>query len=124
MTVTDVVEASRGQALRQVRRVEERGQEGYGRVLLVVQGGFVLCALPREQEQPVEDGNGVPEVGICKGEDAKHLIEPGLLDFKKPGVAGEAGADDGVQHSQGHIVVVEGGMHQRIRKRIGRVGDG
>ena len=48
--LTDVVEASRGQALRQMRRVEERGQEGHGHVLLVVHGGFVLCTLPGEQE--------------------------------------------------------------------------
>lgn len=41
-----------------------------------------------------------------------------------PGVAGEAGADDGVQHSQGHVVVPEGGAHQRVRERIGTVGDG
>lgn len=124
MTVTDVVKASRGQALWQVRRVEERGQEGHGRVLLVVQDSFVLCALPGHQEQPVEDGEGVPRVGISKGEDAKHLTQPGFLDFKKPGVAGEAGADDGVQHGQGHVVVVEGGVHHHVRDRIGRVGDG
>lgn len=49
--LTDVVKASRGQALWQVRRVEERGQEGHGRVLLVVQDSFVLCALPGHQEQ-------------------------------------------------------------------------
>ena len=48
--LTDVVEASRGQALRQMRRVEERGQEGHGHMLLVVHGGFVLCTLPGEQE--------------------------------------------------------------------------
>ena len=48
--LTDVVEASRSQALRQMRGVEERGQEGHGHVILMVQAGFVLCTLPREQE--------------------------------------------------------------------------
>lgn len=48
--LTDVVEASRGQALWQMSRVEERGQEGHGHVLLVVQGGFVLRTFPSEQE--------------------------------------------------------------------------
>lgn len=124
VTVTNVVEASRGQALRQVRRVEERGQESHEHVLLVVQGGFVLCTLPWEQEEPVEDGEGVPGVGISKREDPESLTEPGPLEFQKPGVAGEAGADDGVQHSQGHVEVTEGGTHQHVRERIGRVGDG
>lgn len=50
-TLTDVVEASGGQALWQVRGVEERGQESHDHVLLVVQGGFILCTLPWEQEQ-------------------------------------------------------------------------
>lgn len=49
--LTDVVEASRRQALWQVCGVEERGQEGHGRVLLVVQGGFILRTIPRKQEQ-------------------------------------------------------------------------
>lgn len=40
---------------------------------------------------PVEDGKGVPGVGISKGKDAKHLAEPGLLDFKKPKAGKERG---------------------------------
>lgn len=50
-TLTDVVEASRCQALWQVCGVEERGQDGHGHVLLVAQDGFVLRTLPGVQEQ-------------------------------------------------------------------------
>lgn len=49
--LTNIVEAPRGQALWHVCRVEERGQEGHGHVLLVVQGGFILRTLPWEQEE-------------------------------------------------------------------------
>ena len=59
--LTDVVKASRGQALWQMRRVEERGQEGHSHVLLVVQGGFILRTFPREQEylQVFEETSGL-----------------------------------------------------------------
>lgn len=124
VTVTNIVEAPRGQALWHVCRVEERGQEGHGHVLLVVQGGFILRTLPWEQEEPAEDGDGVPGVGISKGQDTKHLRQPGLLDLKKPGVAGDGSAEDGVQHSQGHVAVMEAGTHQCLRERVGTVGEG
>lgn len=39
--LTDVVKASRCQSLRQVGRVQERGQEGHDHVLLVIQDGFI-----------------------------------------------------------------------------------
>jgi hypothetical protein len=34
---------------------------------------------------PVEDGEGVPGIGVGKGKDTKQLAQPGLLDFQKPG---------------------------------------
>lgn len=48
---------------------------------------------------PVEDGEGVPGVGISKGQDAKHLTEPGLLDFKKPKSGKEKGGRDWNENS-------------------------
>lgn len=40
-SLTDVVKASRSQSLRQVSRVQERGQEGHDHVLLVIHDGFI-----------------------------------------------------------------------------------
>lgn len=41
---------------------------------------------------PVEDGKGVPGVGVGEGEDPEQLAEPGLLEFKKPAVGEETEA--------------------------------
>lgn len=39
--------------------------------------------------------------------------------FTIPGVAGEAGADDSVEHSDGDIPLVEEAVHPLVRENIG-----
>lgn len=52
---------------------------------------------------PVEDGQGVPGVGVGEGEDPQQLAEPGLLEFKKPAAGEETEA---VQNSHVSVWVI------------------
>lgn len=46
---------------------------------------------------PVEDGEGVPGVGISKREDPERLTEPGPLEFQKPKSGREGGVEMGMK---------------------------
>lgn len=72
MAVTYVVEASRGQALRQMCGKQEGCEDGQGDVVAVENVcGAVPTALSRTQEDPIKQRNVVKQVRDGKGIDAE-----------------------------------------------------
>ena len=47
-----------------------------------------------------------------------------MCDIITPGVAGHAGADEGVEHGDGEVTVVEDAVHPLVWEDVGGVGDG
>ena len=96
--VADDVEPARGQDLREVRRVEEPGDEGHVELAFVRREGLRVALRPAAEGDPVQEGNAAAEVGEHEGEHPEELTEPPLL--HQSWAAGEYGAATGVGKRQ------------------------
>lgn len=121
VAVPNIIKVSWRESLWQMAGEDEASEEGKGSVLVMDRDCSLCAALCHAQVEPVEERDAVEEVRVHEGQDAGSLAEHGPLHLQKPGVAGQAGADDGVEHGDGHVAVVEGAVDPSRWEDVRRV---
>lgn len=125
VTVTDVVEASRGQSLGQVRCKQEACEKRKEQMVRVAGQSFTgTTAPPTARQQSVKQWDTIKEEGDNKCSRSQDFTYVWVLQLYKPGVAGHASAKERVADCNGHKMLVKPIVDPGVGHHVRGVCDG
>lgn len=125
VAVTKIVETSGRQAFRQVGSEEESGQQGKEEMIEVERDGLVpITIFPEAEQEPIKQRDVVKHERVNEGGGAEDFTERRAIDLQESGVAGQAGADEGVEGRDGDVVLVQDAIDPAVRHDVRSVGEG
>lgn len=115
VAVAKVVEAPRGQPLREVGGEQETGEEGEEEVITVTGQGVTRAAVsPQAQKYPVKQRNGVKYKRNDKRSGPYSFTSLWELQLEESGIAGQAGAEQCVSNGNGDKMLMEPAVHPAV----------
>lgn len=125
VAVADIVEAPRGQPLREVSCEEEAGEEGEKEVVTVIGQGVALAAAsPAAEEDPVKERNCVKYKRNDKRSGPQSFTPLRELQLQKSGITGQTGAEKCVSNSDGDKMLMKPAVHQAVRHDVVSIANG
>lgn len=125
VAVSEVVEAPRGQPLREVGGKQKTGEEGEEKVVTVIRQGIRWAAASTAaQKDPVKQRDSVKYKRDDKCSCPKRFASMRELQFQEPGVAGQAGTEQCVSNGNGDKMLMEPSVHPAIWHDIVSVAQG
>lgn len=115
VAVAEVVEAPRGQPLREVGGKQKTSEEGEEEVVTVIgQGAGWTAASTAAQKNPVNQRDGVKNKWDDKCYGPKGFTSLWELQLQEPGIAGQAGAEHRVSDGNGNKMLMKPSVYPTL----------